>query len=120
METTLDVTAAQARVRHGAAFLDGAYLGWREHIDVNTLDMTDSRRCVLGQLAPAWMGDESAGYGDVIESLGWSEWTAHEHGFIVTDESAEWDDGYDHLATARLAPLWVSEIMGDSNTPTGP
>lgn len=120
METTLDVTAAQQRVWRGAELLDRVYPEWREHVDVNTLDMTSGVHCVLGQLASTWPGmpddiREWAQYQDVVEKLEWTEHETYDHGFVSHGFA-----GYDHLATARLAPLWVSEILRDSNTPTGP
>ena len=41
---------AAARVAKGAAYLDEVCPVWVEHVEVNTLDMADSCRCVLGQL----------------------------------------------------------------------
>ncbi len=41
---------AQARVRSGAAYLDQLYPAWADHININTFDLADCCRCVLGQL----------------------------------------------------------------------
>jgi hypothetical protein len=41
---------ARARVRRGAAYLDGADPGWRDRIDPDSLELADGSHCVLGQL----------------------------------------------------------------------
>lgn len=39
-----------ARVRKGAEFLEKKYPGWLDKIDLDTLDMYNPKKCVLGQL----------------------------------------------------------------------
>jgi hypothetical protein len=41
---------AAARVRRGAAYLDGIDPGWHRRLDPETLELADGRACVLGQL----------------------------------------------------------------------
>lgn len=48
-DTTTAPTIAE-RVAAGAAFLDQAEPGWRQHIDIDRLDLASPCRCVLGQL----------------------------------------------------------------------
>lgn len=40
-------------VARGAALLDELAPGWREHVDIHTLDVSDPYYCVLGQLFSA-------------------------------------------------------------------
>ena len=40
----------EARVARGAAWLDSEQPGWERRIDLATLDLQDSCRCVLGQV----------------------------------------------------------------------
>lgn len=38
-----------SRIHRGAQWLDDNYPGWREHVDLATLDMSSDVRCILGQ-----------------------------------------------------------------------
>lgn len=46
----------KTEVARGAAFLDAVEPGWRSMIDLETLDLSDTNFCVLGQL---WRDDET-------------------------------------------------------------
>ena len=41
----------EGRVYQGAEMLDKFFPGWASHVNIDTLEITDSRRCVLGQCA---------------------------------------------------------------------
>ncbi len=45
-----DQDPIEARVARGASHLDAHLPGWERRIDLATLDLADSCRCVLGQL----------------------------------------------------------------------
>jgi hypothetical protein len=47
---TVTIDAARARVRRGAAYLDGADDGWHTRLNPATLELADGAHCVLGQL----------------------------------------------------------------------
>lgn len=67
---------AATAVANGVAFLDARVPGWHNRIDLKTFDITDGRRCVLGQV-----------YGDfTLASIHLGMWhgpTAMNHGFDV-------------------------------------
>lgn len=50
MTNTIEKTPAQQAVAAGVTFLNEARPGWREWVDTDTLDLSDSRNCVLGQV----------------------------------------------------------------------
>lgn len=56
----LSIEEARARVARGAAHLDTIDPTWHERIDVGTLDLSKSCRCICGQLAEGerWDGSE--------------------------------------------------------------
>jgi len=54
------MTDLNTRIERGAAFLDGREPGWWQRIDLETLDLDESCRCVLGQLATD-LGDPERG-----------------------------------------------------------
>jgi hypothetical protein len=58
------------RVATGAALLDAARPGWRDEVDPEELDITDTVRCVLGQL---YGDDNTFGYAVGLSTLGVSD-----------------------------------------------
>jgi hypothetical protein len=111
------------RVKRGAALLDKVRPGWRNTIDLSTLDLSSGCLCILGQvfkhydcgLYAVWNIDM-----DKYDSL--EEWTASDgfktaiaHGFTIDytrgfalapsykdyDEGDEWD---------ALQEAWVAEL----------
>lgn len=66
MTVTQTETAVDERVRRGAAYLDEHGPDqWRDHIDLDRLDIGDGCDCVLGQL----YGSFADGVGEL--SIGW-------------------------------------------------
>ena len=49
-EVTYEILLAKLRCRIGARFLDRHLQGWADVIDIDALDLTSARTCVLGQL----------------------------------------------------------------------
>lgn len=66
-------------VSFGVAILDEHAPGWHDAIDVETVYLTDSYRCVLGQL----FGD----YGVGCDMLGLSDDTPDRCGFNITGQA---------------------------------
>jgi hypothetical protein len=48
------MTTIEERVEAGAAWLDANRRGWVDRIDLETLDLGDECRCVLGQEFGSW------------------------------------------------------------------
>lgn len=46
----MSLEEAKLRVERGAALLDERYPGWEHSVDLAKLDLSDSCRCILGQL----------------------------------------------------------------------
>lgn len=40
----------EARVARGILWLDHMHEGWRDKVDLDTFDISDSRHCILGQV----------------------------------------------------------------------
>jgi hypothetical protein len=100
---------AAARVARGVALLDERVPDWRAHIDLELLDMGNSSRCVLGQLAAALGGvddvdeDGAYEYGRTLVDLPGAGET-QEHGF-----DRYWVEDITYL---DLRDLWVAAING--------
>jgi len=115
----------QDNVRKGATWLDGFAPGWESKIDLSTLDLHSSVRCVAGQALNT--GDQS-GYGVMMEAL---RGGSHVLGAITDVEY-----GFTHPDVAMRGPqnpysggspsdprlvelvrLWTAEIMIRRQTP---
>src|SRR5258708_40306755 len=83
------------RVARGAALLDEKMPGWAEHIDLDTLNLASSCRCVLGQLHPNLEAPDDA-YLDGLNHLDVSTTDDSGYGFDTSDED---DDEYERLTT---------------------
>ena len=53
------------RIERGAAWLDEHHPGWRDKVNVDTLDLSDCTMCVLGQLS----GQEGDNWPTVVRSF---------------------------------------------------
>ena len=97
-----------ARVERGIAFLDEhAEPGWRERIDLSTLDLVNCRACVLGQLYGT--------YHRALDSrkLGLSETKSVRCGFTlrsVNEDASDW-------AWARLTDEWKEALAEKEKGP---
>ncbi len=95
-----------ARVQRGLAWLEETHgPGWEDHIDMDALELCDSRCCVLGQL-----------YGAAGRKVGWSDGFSYAtdrfedldvaaFGFDKDEPSEEWDDlqaAWVHVLTPRV------------------
>lgn len=100
-------------VADGAAWLDGKTPGWRSRVDVETLDIIDCHRCVLGQIfeRAARGGFYPDGYTFVTRGLraGEGEDWAIAHGFTLSRFAD--DEDWDALQDAWIAELAVK--VGD-------
>ena len=90
----------QTRVARGIEWLDADVPEWWKRVDPDTLDMTNSERCVMAQLT-------GLTFSDAIRSLRVDLYTAVRMGFI-TYYPDSW--GYQPQATAELTPLWQAVI----------
>lgn len=60
-----------ARVKRGLAWLEETHgRGWEDKIDLATLDLTDSSRCVLGQVYAGSVEEGELGYTYACYALG--------------------------------------------------
>ena len=84
-----------ARAARGAAFLDGHVPGWAQRVDLDTLDMSNCRYCVLSQVA--------GNYRDAVQDFDIdSDLDAVALGFLrVSGDGSSWQ---------RLAEAWAGEI----------
>jgi hypothetical protein len=77
------------RVAAGAAWLDANRPGWVERIDLETLDLGDPCRCIVGQLNVQWGGlkiaDDPRWH---AASLGFDTWLAE--GYEYSALTAAW------------------------------
>ena len=89
-ETGIPSNRSRHRVRRGATLLDERLPGWPSRLDAATLNLFNSRLCVLGQL----YGDYTLGLG----ALG-IERSAREYGFVPRTCAQ----------AARLADRWRIE-----------
>lgn len=98
-------------VDKGAAWLDRVKPGWREMIDIGSLQMDRCDRCILGQL-----------YGDYFDAiytsptLG-SKDSACRHGFQAEGDSTLYADEYHSDRTAKyeaLRSLWIAKITQET------
>lgn len=94
-----------ARVVAGACWLDAKLPGWEKKIDLGSLDLGNTCRCILGQL---W-----GNYGDAVDSFlteapgGDKEQEraftlASDWGFNLSDDEPDW---------SMLQEAWVYEIL---------
>lgn len=91
-------------VAKGVAYLDAHYPGWRKRVNLDTLVISSSCDCVLGQLHGTWRrglieagflpvpGDPGSAGLTSVEAVGWSA----EHGF--------------HADCMDLTPYWRNEL----------
>lgn len=103
-----DVTKLYARnVASGVALLDANVPGWRGQLDVSCLDISDGRRCVLGQLYGSYIVGVMRLCPELQQDSIWllvaavNDWAAR-HGF-------EWVTK--HRGDAILQALWVAAII---------
>jgi hypothetical protein len=115
MDTLAPETYERLRtaVAAGAVLLDTHRPGWRDSVDISTLNMGSYSRCVLGQLYD--------GFGEGMRVLGvhgltGSAPTVADFGFAA---GGDWwlsaDDYRQQLAAqyAALDSLWIAEVQRD-------
>jgi len=97
---------AARRVNDGATFLDRTMPGWWRCIDVGKLDLSDSCRCVLGQLhAPDTIDGiyrEPYFVGCILLDIG--NQTAQDMGFNIGDDTE------DEPTYGDLDEAWISAV----------
>ncbi len=93
-------------VTKGVELLDAeGPMGWREMINLNTLDMGDGHLCILGQIysAAALSDSHASPYGLAIERLRLDYWAAARgHGFTAEPGDVE-----------ELGAAWRRAIASD-------
>lgn len=107
----------EARVAKGVALLDEKFPGWAEHIDVDTLMIASSNRCVTAQLAAWQSNDPDTDYRDGMNLLDLTVGECNDgsytmHGFNAETEDAEGlPVGYlQHRAYDTLEAAWKRVI----------
>lgn len=97
-------TKLQRAVRRGAKLLDETTREWFDLVDPNTLDMSETRWCVVGQLS-----GPHGGYLYKLAALGLhprptnKRWSPVHFGFDITVDTP-------YSAFAELNELWCAEI----------
>jgi len=96
------------RVALGAAWLDAAYPGWRDRVDVDRLTLKDSCDCVLGQTLQADGPDEFY-FAVVVHADAWS-WEAYpgERWAIAHGFDSGW--GVTPGGNRALEAEWLDEL----------
>lgn len=100
----------RARVRRGVALLDADMPGWRDRIDLTTLEITDPCHCVIGQvygvgeqMSPASFFRRS--FSAEIKRLTGDVREGYKYGFDVNDSDYECGD------MQRLQTTWTRELQ---------
>ena len=90
------------RVAAGAAWLDENQPGWWQRIDLATLDLASSCRCILGQLAPP----------EILNDHRYPTWPAILDHFTLTDADVRlgFNVAPDGSSWARLTREWAGLI----------
>ena len=85
LETYWTVNSSAQRVAKGAAYLDRNYPGWERKVDVAILDITETDRCICGQvISPEY------GWAEVrMDVIQWGE-TAADYGFALPSDGDTW------------------------------
>ena len=104
--------------RRGARLLDRLLPGWVQWVNTSWLDMQSERRCVLGQLNPAYQHDwgEAGGYtlaaNSLYDYLGTdAEPFLARNGFYYESAARGYNRLVDHNRTySKLTTAWVDEI----------
>lgn len=96
------------RVERGAAWLDETRPGWWREVDLATLDLGSSCRCVLGQVFEKDAALRSYnGFDYVVYKVGpHREYWPEDHGFDF--DLYRYGEGAD--AYAALDELWISAV----------
>lgn len=98
----------QKQVQAGIAFLDERLSVWKEHIDVDRLDMSYPRCCILGQLAPHIREDYSY-YSDVCDYFRLTHSQCVSLGFFAVVSDRYDEDEQEHLFD-ELTDTWKKEL----------
>lgn len=98
-------------VQAGAELLDRVHPGWFEKINVETLDLVECDRCVLGQLYGHFRkGVEAVGLPVTLYNM----YVGAEYGFNVYGPACDCDaltPDWIEAINERLNPLTVNEIL---------
>lgn len=93
------------RVDRGARYLDQDQPGWHDRIDLDTLDMNNVERCVLGQLGTFYSGNLIQWRISNEATIEWLD----ERGFWILDYKVD-DDGKGVKTYRQLTVEWTRLI----------
>jgi hypothetical protein len=96
----LDAPPVPDRVQAGVDLLDREVPGWVGYVDLDSLDVTDECRCVLGQV---FGGGARDGYSEGLDELD-IVGRASVYGFCAADNAGGYDD------ERRLTAAWRNRI----------
>lgn len=109
----MDTDLIEARVARGAALFDAKRPGWDDRIDLDRLDMLDTRTCVVGQEF-AGQPEVRDGWGDPYD-LGTDVLFPHFVGNTSAIDGAAIEHGFDRQARvydyAELTAAWKRLIL---------
>lgn len=94
-------TPEEVRVRKGTALLNEwekegvpELQNWINHLDLDHLNISCNRHCVLGQLFGSF------GVGIIVLGIDLNDWVSNEHGFSANTETG----------SAILTAIWIDRI----------
>jgi len=91
----MGIPIIKSRVAAGVAFLDDEAPGWRDKVDPDTLDMSDTSNCIIGQIS-------DDGWSYFMESYGMFYGPSRNLQVLYGFESAQiLEDWFDHSLAAN-------------------
>lgn len=103
------LTIEQQRVSNGVALLDEHKPGWRDLVNVNTLDIESLENCILGQVFGGYIKGASALGISSAECYNATE-VQSSYGFDISPEEYQKDDVTQQLIFMELEEEWVARI----------
>ena len=98
------MTKTQERVQRGIAFLDRNAPGWRDKIDLATLDLVNCKRCVIGQIFGEYVKGVNVILGEAGREL--REQFVSDHAFALEDTYAIHPD----KSWRNLTNAWIEAL----------
>ena len=95
------MTLCTDRVARGAAYMDENYPGWERKINLDTLDIQDGCKCILGQATPE-------GYLDAVNKIRDSVPAEYYVGTVSSDHG--------FCGGHTITELWITLIKGRFNS----
>lgn len=98
------------RAQRGAKWLDEVCPGWADFVSTETLDLSNEKICILGQLNTRDMAPK---FWDLAEDAGHN--CTSTFGFVLPDEL--FSDGREPAAWRKLTEVWAREVEARRTPP---